>query len=116
MAGSEDEGVVETPKNGDERIPETEEPMELEAAGDAQGAADDLKEVEIDAKVAAAKKEQGELVSQIRMQKKLRVPCDLERENLCFREMNCPGWPRIRRWMEPALCPGGYGSWARRWS
>ena len=37
MAGSEDEGVVETPKNGDDRIPETEEPMELEAAGDAQG-------------------------------------------------------------------------------
>ena len=55
--------------------------VESETASDAEEAADELTEAEIDAKLALAKKEQEDLAAQIRMQKKLQVLRDLEREN-----------------------------------
>ena len=81
MAGSEDDAVVERPGNDVAQATEKPKHVEPETAGDAEEAADELAEAEIDAKLALAKKEQEDLAAQIRMQKKLQVLRDLEREN-----------------------------------
>ena len=86
IAGSEDEAVVETLGNDVAQATEKPRQMESETTGDAEEAADELTEAEIDAKLALAKKEQEDLAAQIQMQKKLQVLCDLERENQRLRD------------------------------
>ena len=54
---------------------------EKEATGDAEEPVVELSEADIDARVAAAKREQDELASKIRVQKKLQMLDALEREN-----------------------------------
>ena len=82
MAWSEDDAVVETPGNDVAQATEKPRQVESETAGDAEEAADELTEAEIDAKLAQAKKEQEDLGAQIRMQKKLQVLRNLQRETI----------------------------------
>ena len=86
MAGSEDDAVVEMAGNDFAQATEKPRQVEPETAGDAEKAADELTEAEIDAKLGLAKKEQEDLAAQIRMQKKLQVLRDLKRENHCLRD------------------------------
>ena len=59
---------------------------EKEAAGDAEEPVVELSEADIDARVAAAKWEQDELASKIRVQKKLQMLDALERKNKRLRD------------------------------
>ena len=59
---------------------------EKEAAGDTEEPAVELSEADIDARVVAAKREQDELASKIRVQKKLQMLDALERENKRLRD------------------------------
>ena len=86
MAGSEDDALVETLGNDAAQTMEKQRQVESEMAGDAEEAADELTEAEIDAKLAEAEKEQEDLAAQIRMQKKLQVLHNLERVNHRLRD------------------------------
>ena len=59
----------------------TEMTGEKEVSGDAEEQAEELSEANIDARVAAAKQEQDDLASKIRVQKKLQMLDTLECEN-----------------------------------
>ena len=59
MAGSEDDAVVETPGNDAAQTTEKQRKVESETARDAEEAADELTEAEIDAKLAEAGKRVG---------------------------------------------------------
>ena len=59
---------------------------EKKAAGDTEEPIVELSEADIDARVAAAKREQDELASKIRVQKKLQMLDALERENKRLRD------------------------------
>ena len=59
MAGSEDDAVVETPGNDAAQTTDKQRQVESETVGDAEEAADELTEAEIDAKLAEAKKRAG---------------------------------------------------------
>ena len=64
----------------------TEMTGEKEVSGDAEEQAEELSEANIDARVAAAKQEQDDLDSKIRVQKKLQMLDTLERENRLLRD------------------------------
>ena len=80
MSRMEPEHVKEATEEGE--VSEVEMAGEKEAAGDAE----ELSEADIDARVAAAKQEQEDLASKIRVQKKLQMLDALECENRRLRD------------------------------